>query len=131
MSAVTLLTKLCADLETLTSPEEIVTLLRAELLKVFKPAFLGRLVVIPYLALSDDVMRRIVDMQMQRIQQRIHKNYQAEFTYTDAVVEHIRGQRCQEVESGARNIEHLLNKTVSAGTVSEIPCRYGGREGDT
>jgi type VI secretion system protein VasG len=107
-----ILTKLCADPETLpTSPEEIVALLRPELLKVFKPAFLGRLVVIPYLSLSDEIIKKIVTMQLQRIQKRIHENYQAEFYYTDAVVEHIR-KRCQEVESGARNIEHLLNKTL-------------------
>jgi type VI secretion system protein VasG len=106
-----MLTKLCADPDTLPSPEELVALLRTELLKVFKPAFLGRLVVIPYLSLGDDVMRRIVDMQMKRIQKRIHENYQAKFSYSEGVVEHIR-QRCQEVESGARNIEHLLNKTI-------------------
>jgi type VI secretion system protein VasG len=103
--------KLCADPETRPEPEGLVEALRPDLLKVFKPAFLGRLITIPYFPITDDVMRRIIVLQLDRIRARLQENNRAQFSYDDALVTAI-AQRCTEVESGARNVDHILTRTL-------------------
>ena len=68
--------------------------------QIFKPAFLGRLIVVPYYPISDDVMRQIIRLQLGRIGRRMRENHNAEFSYSDDLVDCIAG-RCREVESGA------------------------------
>jgi type VI secretion system protein VasG len=103
--------KLCADPETRPDSEGLVEALRPELIKVFKPALLGRMVVVPYYPITDDVMRGIIKLQLGRIQDRLAANHGAAFTYDETVVDEIAG-RCKEVESGARNVDHILTRTL-------------------
>src|SRR2546421_9205875 len=103
--------KLCADPDTKPEPEPLVESLRPELIKVFKPALLGRMVVVPYYPISDDVMREIIKLQLGRIEDRLQENHGAKFTYDDGVVKEI-ANRCKEVESGARNVDHILTRTL-------------------
>ena len=103
--------KLCADPDTKPEPEPLVESLRPELIKVFKPALLGRMVVVPYYPISDDVMREIIKLQLGRIETRLDENHGAKFSYDDAVVNEI-ANRCKEVESGARNVDHILTRTL-------------------
>jgi len=106
-----LITKLCADPDTMPDLASLKEAIRPELLKVFKPAFLGRVTLVPYFPLSDDVMHRIIGLQLQRIQQRVVAHYQAQFTYDSSVVQYI-ADRCQEVQTGARNIDHVLTGSL-------------------
>jgi type VI secretion system protein VasG len=101
----------CADPETRPEPVALARTLRPDLLKVFKPAFLGRMVVVPYYPLSDDVMRQIIALQLGRIQTRLYDNHRARFSYDDTVVTEI-ARRCTEVESGARNVDYILTHTL-------------------
>ncbi|HEY6402842.1 MAG TPA: type VI secretion system ATPase TssH, partial [Blastocatellia bacterium] len=94
--------KLCADPETAPEPPGLTEAIRPELLKVFKPALLGRMIVVPYYPISDDVMRQIIRLQLDRIAKRVKQNHATEFSYDESVVSEIAG-RCKEVESGARN----------------------------
>ena len=103
--------KLCADPDTKPEPEPLVEAIRPELVKVFKPALLGRMVVVPYYPISDDVMREIIKLQLGRIEIRLDENHGAKFSYDDAVVNEI-ANRCKEVESGARNVDHILTRTL-------------------
>ena len=103
--------KLCADPETRPEPEVLVEALRPDLLKVFKPAFLGRLIAVPYYPITDDAMRKIIELQLGRIRTRLQENNRAQFSYDDALVTAI-AQRCTEVESGARNVDHILTRTL-------------------
>jgi type VI secretion system protein VasG len=103
--------KLCADLETRPEPEALVETLRFDLLKVFKPAFLGRLIAVPYYPITDDAMRQIIELQLGRIRTRLQENNRAQFSYDDALVTAI-ASRCTEVESGARNVDHILTRTL-------------------
>jgi type VI secretion system protein VasG len=77
----------------------------------FKPAFLGRLVVVPYLPLGDDQLRRIVNLKLHAIEERVGQTYGAELSWDAAVVDAIVA-RCTETESGARTIDHLLTHTL-------------------
>jgi type VI secretion system protein VasG len=103
--------KLCADPDTVPDPEGLVEALRPELLKVFKPALLGRMVVVPYYPISDAVMREIIKLQLSRIGRRLAENHGAQFSYDEAVITAI-ANRCKEVESGARNVDHILTRTL-------------------
>jgi type VI secretion system protein VasG len=103
--------KLCADPDTRPDSEGLVESIRPELLKVFKPALLGRMIVVPYYPISDDVMREIIKLQLGRISRRLAENHAAEFSYEESVVGEI-ASRCKEVESGARNVDHILTRTL-------------------
>lgn len=103
--------KLCADPELRPEPEALTEALRPDLLKVFKPAFLGRCNVITYYPLTDEVMRLIVGINLRRIARRVKESYGVAFTAEEAVTDAIIA-RCREVESGARNIETILNRTM-------------------
>ncbi|KAB8060142.1 type VI secretion system ATPase TssH [Janthinobacterium violaceinigrum] len=97
--------------EDVPTPEQLELAIRPQLLKVFKPAFLGRLKVIPYYPISDDVLARIIDLKLRKIAARVGANHQAEFTYDEALVEAVLA-RCTEVDSGARNVDHILNGSL-------------------
>jgi type VI secretion system protein VasG len=103
--------KLCSDPDTKPEPDGLVEAIRPELIKVFKPALLGRMVVVPYYPISDDVMREIIKLQLGRIATRLGDNHGAEFSYDEMVVQEI-ANRCKEVESGARNVDHILTRTL-------------------
>jgi len=113
---------LCADPETRPEPEILVEALRADLLKVFKPAFLGRLIAVPYYPITDDAMRKIIELQLGRIRTRLQENNRAQFSYDDALVTAI-AQRCTEVESGARNVDHILTRTLLPEISGEFLAR--------
>jgi type VI secretion system protein VasG len=105
------ITKLCADPDTRPDPEGLVEAIRPELIKVFKPALLGRMVVVPYYPISDQVMREIIKLQLSRIAARLSENHGAQFGYDLKVIDEI-ASRCKEVESGARNVDHILTRTL-------------------
>jgi type VI secretion system protein VasG len=103
--------QMCADPELVPEPEGIAKALREPLLKVFPAALLGRVVTIPYYPLSDAIMGSIIRLQLGRIAKRVRLNHDADFTYSDAVVELI-ASRCTEIESGGRMIDAILTNTI-------------------
>jgi type VI secretion system protein VasG len=106
-----LIMDLCKDPELMPDPEGIAKALREPLLKVFPPALLGRLVVIPYYPLSDEMIGAIARLQLGRIARRIRDNHKLPFSYDDEVVRLI-ASRCTELESGGRMIDAILTNTV-------------------
>ena len=103
--------KLCADPETTPSAEGLVKALKPELNKTFKPAFLGRMVIIPYFPIRDESMKLIINLKLGKIKRRIHENHKIDLTYDDALVNEV-AKRCTEVESGARNVDNILTNTL-------------------
>lgn len=99
------------EAEQLPSPDDLSEMLRPVLFKAFKPAFLGRMKVIPYYPISDDTLEQIIRLKLGRIQKRVKANHKADFVYDDALVETVLA-RCTEVDSGARNVDHILNGTL-------------------
>jgi type VI secretion system protein VasG len=114
--------KICDDPDTRPDAVGLTEAIRPELLKAFKPALLGRLTVVPFFPLTDEVLRQIVRLQLRRIGQRLRDNHQAEFHYDEAVLDAITG-RCKEVESGARNIDHILTGTLLPEVSREVLTR--------
>jgi type VI secretion system protein VasG len=93
------------------TPEQLEQAIRPHLMKVFKPAFLGRLKVIPYYPIADDVLVKIIELKLGKIARRIAENHKAELTYDEALVEAVLA-RCTEVDSGARNVDNILNGSL-------------------
>ena len=106
-----LIMSMCRDPELMPEIEEIAKALREPLLKVFPPALLGRLIVIPYLPLSDEVMKSIIKLQLGRIAARVTERHGVPFTYSQAVVDLI-SSRCNEPESGGRMVDAILTNTM-------------------
>jgi type VI secretion system protein VasG len=103
--------KLCADPETTPSPEGLAKALKPELNKIFKPAFLGRMVLIPYLPIRDESMKQIIRLKLGKVQRRINENHKIDLTFDGAVIDEV-AKRCTEVESGARNVDNILTNTL-------------------
>jgi type VI secretion system protein VasG len=119
-----LITKLFADPETAPDAAGLAEALRPELMKYFRPAFLGRVTLVPYFPLSDAVIRQIVDLQLARIRGRVWDSYRAAFDYDESVAETI-AARCKESSSGARNIENILSRTLLPELSAEVLARLG------
>jgi type VI secretion system protein VasG len=97
--------------EALPDPDELAEALRGPLYKTFKPAFLGRMKVIPYYPISDTVLGEIIELKLVRIRARVEANHHAVFEWDEALVDAVLA-RCTEVDSGARNVDHILNGTL-------------------
>ncbi|MGO1079355.1 type VI secretion system ATPase TssH [Inquilinus sp. CA228] len=117
-----LIERRCADPDAMPDAAELVRALRPELLRTFKPAFLGRVSVVPFFPLDDGVMRRIVRLQLDRVGRRVAEAYGATFSYGDDLVEGLR-MRATERESGARAIEHILSRTLLPELAGRILSR--------
>jgi type VI secretion system protein VasG len=90
--------------------QKIVDALRPELQRVFRPALLGRLVVVPYYPLREREVTRIVELKLRSIQERVRDNHAAELTYEPRLVESL-AERC-DPGSGAREIDRILTQTL-------------------
>ena len=106
-----LIMNMCKDPELMPDPEGIATALRAPLLKTFPAALLGRLVVIPYYPLSDEMLKAIIHLQLNRITKRVQETHGIPMTYDEAVVALV-ASRCTEVESGGRMVDAILTQTL-------------------
>ncbi|HKD07236.1 MAG TPA: type VI secretion system ATPase TssH [Bryobacteraceae bacterium] len=100
-----------SESEDSTDWEELAASLKPELNRVFKPAFLGRLVVIPYYPIQDDSLKRIIRLKLEKIQRRLAASHRVELICSEDVVEEV-AARCTEVESGARNVDNILTNTL-------------------
>ncbi len=118
---------MCAAAEELPDPEVLLDNFRPQLLQYFKPAFLGRTTVIPYYPLGDEDLMKICKINMRRIEKRVREHYDADFSYDEDVGLHIVA-RSQEVDTGARNIENILTKTMLPEMASECLSRMANNE---
>jgi type VI secretion system protein VasG len=103
--------RLCSDPETMPSTDGLVKALKPELDKVFKPAFLGRMVIIPFYPIQDEALRRIIGLKLAKIQRRIQETHKVSLVCDERLVDEV-AHRCTEVESGARNVDNILTNTL-------------------
>ncbi|ADV81920.1 type VI secretion system ATPase TssH [Terriglobus saanensis] len=106
-----IISKLAEDPHALPAPLALASAIRPELNRVFKPALLGRMLVVPYYPVQDEVLERIIRLKLNKIQARLMANHHIALDYDESLLTLIR-QRCMEVETGARNVDHLISNTI-------------------
>lgn len=105
--------------ETPPTHAEVTSAIRPILNKHFKPALVGRMTIVPFFPLKHDAIRRIVILKIGRLVKRMHESHKMALDYEDAVIDQI-AQRCTEVETGARNIDNILQGTLLPRISTEI-----------
>lgn len=108
---------ICAEGD-LPNSDDLLEQIRPELLEYFRPAFLGRTTVVPYYPLRKDVLTKIVEINLKRIEKRVTEHYGASFSYDESLVDHLAG-RCNDPDTGARNVENILTRSILPGLASE------------
>jgi type VI secretion system protein VasG len=97
--------------DSMPSVEELTEAIRQQLQDHFKPALLARMTIIPFFPLKGEVLNSIVRLKLGKVGKRLRQNQALEFEYDDEVIEQI-ASRCKDIESGARNIDHIVNKNL-------------------
>ena len=110
-----------ADAE-LPKADELEAGLRPQLYKAFKPAFLGRLKVVPFYPISDTVLEQIIRLKLERVAERVRTNHKAVFEFDQALVDTVLA-RCTEVDTGARAVDHILNGTLLPEIAEQVLAR--------
>jgi len=113
---------LCKDPELMPNAEGMEKAMRGPLTKVFPDALLNRLMVVPFYPISKEVLQRIIKLNLSRVEKRVKENHKVPFTY-DASVPELIGQRCSELERGARMVDALITNTI----LPEIGREFLGR----
>ncbi|MEX2301085.1 MAG: type VI secretion system ATPase TssH [Bryobacterales bacterium] len=121
------ISKLCADPETIPSSAGMVKTIKPELNKIFKPAFLGRMVVVPYFIIRDEIMKTIIRLKLGKVRKRLNENHRIELTFGDDLVNEV-AARCTEVESGARNVDNILTNTLLPDISRQLLSRMASGE---
>ena len=85
--------------------------MKPDLYKTFPPAFIGRVEVVPYFPLPDEILKKIIRLKLSKVAARIRDNYKASFEYDDSLLETLLS-RCKEVDIGARIIDQLINNNL-------------------
>ncbi len=101
------------------SVEEVIAAIRPLLSRHFKPALLARMTIIPFYPIAEDAMKAIVELKLGQLRKRLLDNHAIVLEYPPQVVEQI-ARRCTEVETGARNIDHMMQGTLLPTISSEI-----------
>lgn len=117
----------CQDNAQRPAPQVLANDLKPLLNRVFKPAFLGRLSVVPYYPVQDEILEQIVELKLRKIVRRMQASHRATLTYDNALVKAI-AARCTEVDSGARNIDNILSSTIMPALSQAILERMASGE---
>ncbi|MFN5233671.1 MAG: AAA family ATPase, partial [Burkholderiaceae bacterium] len=109
------------------SLEQINAALRPALLRQFPAAFLGRLIIVPYRPIADTELLRITGLKLDQLAERIQRNHAAHLQW-DATVADAIVARCHEVESGARNIDHIITQSLLPELAAEVLAKIAASE---
>jgi type VI secretion system protein VasG len=121
------LMKLCADPETMPDGEGLLLAMKPELNKIFKPAFLGRMMIVPYFPVRDEALKQIIRLKLGKIRRRLMETHKIALDYDDVLLNEVAG-RCTEVESGARNVDNILSNTMLPDLSRQILGRMADGE---
>ncbi|HSC88050.1 MAG TPA: AAA family ATPase, partial [Polyangiaceae bacterium] len=91
--------------------DALVETVKPTLSRYLKPALLARMTVVPYVPIRRDALTEIARMKISAALQRAATNHRLTVELEDDVVLAV-ADRCREVESGARNIDHILRSSL-------------------
>ncbi len=99
--------------------EDLVGLIRPVLSKHFKPALLARMTVVPFYPIGPDALKEITLLKLDQLAARLKDSHRMALDVDPKVVDAI-VERCTEVETGARNVDHILSGALLPRISSEI-----------
>ncbi|WP_456324898.1 type VI secretion system ATPase TssH [Desulfonauticus submarinus] len=99
--------------------DAVIQAIRPLLSKHFQPALLARMTVIPYFSLDKTILREIVILKLNKMSDTVYNNNRIKIDYTPEVVDKIT-ERCSEVETGARNIDYILQGNIMPKIADKI-----------
>jgi type VI secretion system protein VasG len=111
------------------TPDQMREMSRLLLMKQFAPALLARMRIVPFYPLTRSIMRDIVRVKLDRVGQRVAKAHRVAFRFDEAVVDWI-ATRCTEVESGARNVDSIIDRTILPEASRALLVRAAGPDAD-
>ncbi|MDY7033592.1 MAG: type VI secretion system ATPase TssH [Thermodesulfobacteriota bacterium] len=117
------ITELCSS-EERPSLETITAAVRPILSNHFKPALLARLSIVICRTLPPEIIKEIACLKLEKLATRLTETHKMKLIYSQDVVEQI-AARCTEVETGARNIDHIMSGTILPQMSREILARMG------
>ena len=91
----------------------------ADLHRVFPPAFIGRLQVVPYRALSAQTLERIAALRLRRLAELYAASHRAPLSFHESIL----GWLCEQVKSsrqGARVLDTLIARSVRPALAEHI-----------
>lgn len=89
----------------------LIDIIRPELTEHFQPALLARCTIIPFVQLTEDVLRSIIKLKLDKVKSRLVDIHNSTFAFTDKVVSSILNC-CSATEAGARNIDMIINSNI-------------------
>ena len=111
------------DPEEMPNSEVLAEAIMPELQQHFGVALLARCKVVPFYPLGKEVMKEIVRLKLGRIGKRLMGSHGMGFEHSEDLVERI-AERCTQIEAGARNIDHIIDKNIlpdiSAALLSQL-----------
>jgi type VI secretion system protein VasG len=94
--------------------EQWVEMIRPSLNRQFKPAFLGRVQVIPFLPLDDEQLVRVVKLKLKRLAVRYQTHHGYRLRFSAGIAKAVLTE-CAAPESGARRIDHVVADKLLPG----------------
>lgn len=98
--------------------------IRPALTQFFRPALLGRMTIVPFMSLSTGIIRELVDMKLGRIADRLLAQHRLPLAWTEEAAASVAAS-CTAVDTGARNIDHVINATLLPGIATALLGRLG------
>jgi len=120
------ISQMCSE-EERPDPEAVVEAVMPELQAYFAPAFVARCKVIPFLSLDKETMKGIVGLKLDRVGKRLKKSHSIDFNYAEELVDQV-AERCTQVEMGARNVDHIIEKTILPDIARELLAKLAAEE---
>jgi type VI secretion system protein VasG len=99
--------------------DDLVALIRPVLSKHFKPALLARMNIVPFYPIGPDALREITRLKLGQLEKRLKENHRMAMEIDPKVIDAI-ADRCTEVETGARNVDHIINGSLLPKISNEI-----------
>ena len=99
--------------------DDLVALIRPALSKHFKPALLARMTIVPFYPIGSEALKDITRLKLGGLEKRLRQNHKMALTVDPKVIDTI-AERCTEVETGARNVDHIITGTLLPKISTEI-----------
>lgn len=101
--------QLAQSAQVIPSSDELGKALRPALTRHFKPALLARMTVVPFFPIAREVLRQIVDLKLAQVAARLQDSHGVKLAFAATVSDAI-AARCQEADTGARNVDHIVRE---------------------